>query len=185
MSPEQARGEGHRVYGRSDVFSLGVVLYELLTGTRPYRADTRKELLEQINELNTRPPRQINDQIPIELERICLKALSKRATERYPTAKDLADDLKYAFAQQPASAVIAAGTASAEPKSKIKSTNDVAEVPRTRGSRETTSSFFRTGFEHSPLSRSGVSAIRDSRRRKRSCCWCPTRGLSPFGRLGV
>src|SRR5438132_13589460 len=88
MSPEQARSEGHRVDGRSDIFSLGVVCYELLTGRLPFRADTREQLLERIATAEPRPPRQINDAIPKELERICLKALGKRAAERYTTARD-------------------------------------------------------------------------------------------------
>jgi len=94
MSPVQARGEGHRVDGRSDIFSLGVVFYELLTARRPFRGDSHLEVMEQITTTEPRPPRQIDDTIPKELERICLKALSKRASERYTTARDMAEDLR-------------------------------------------------------------------------------------------
>lgn len=91
MSPEQIRGEGHRVDGRTDVFSLGVVLYELLTGRRPFPSTRhRSEMTEE-----PRPPRQVDDSIPIELERICLKAMSFRIADRYSTARDLAEDLRH------------------------------------------------------------------------------------------
>jgi eukaryotic-like serine/threonine-protein kinase len=99
MSPEQARSEGHLVDGRSDIFSLGVVFYELLTSARPFRGSSAAEILERIRTLEPRPPRQVDDTIPKELERICLKALSKRGADRYTTALDMSDDLRAFLAE--------------------------------------------------------------------------------------
>jgi serine/threonine protein kinase/formylglycine-generating enzyme required for sulfatase activity len=94
MSPEQARHEGHRVDGRSDIYSLGVVFYELLTGKRPFHDSNKEQLLDCIRNVEVRPPRQLNGTIPRELERICLKALSKKISDRYSTAGDMAEELE-------------------------------------------------------------------------------------------
>jgi serine/threonine protein kinase/formylglycine-generating enzyme required for sulfatase activity len=94
MSPEQARGEGHLVDARSDIHGLGLVFFELLTGQRPFRGENREEVMEQIRTREAPPPRRFDRAIPKELDRICLKALAKRASDRYSTALDLAEDLR-------------------------------------------------------------------------------------------
>jgi hypothetical protein len=93
MSPEQVRRESHHIDGRTDIYSLGVVLYELLCGRRPFTAVTEDELIDQILHREAKPPRQISDSIPRQLERVCLKALAKRIQDRYTTAKDMAQEV--------------------------------------------------------------------------------------------
>ncbi|WP_149495525.1 bifunctional serine/threonine-protein kinase/formylglycine-generating enzyme family protein [Roseiconus lacunae] len=99
MSPEQARGESHLVDNRSDLFSLGVVMYEMLCGERPFVDEETHRLLESIKNTTPIPLREHDRRIPKELERICLRLLCKRATMRYHDAGALVDDLDWVLSQ--------------------------------------------------------------------------------------
>lgn len=93
MSPEQVQGEGHRVDRRSDLYALGVIFYESLTGMRPFRGTSKEKLAWQIVREEPTPLRTLQPTIPSELERICLKLLAKRANDRYADAGSLVQDL--------------------------------------------------------------------------------------------
>ena len=98
MCPEQADGRGSDVNASSDVYSLGILLYEMLTNRVPFKGMSNEQMISQVLRAAPASPRKWNQTIPRDLETICLKAISKDPKDRYATAEALATDLEH-FAQ--------------------------------------------------------------------------------------
>lgn len=95
MAPEQVIGEG--VDGRADLYSLGVILYQMVTGTTPFQGETPMQIAAQHLQIPPPSPQMLRPDLPIEAEQIILRALAKRPAERYATAKELADAFRTAL----------------------------------------------------------------------------------------
>jgi eukaryotic-like serine/threonine-protein kinase len=101
MAPEQARGESRRIGPAADVYALGVILYEALTGQPPFRGESRHQTLELVRTCEPQPPSRRRPGLSRDLEAICLKCLEKEASQRYPSAAALADDLDHWLKDEP------------------------------------------------------------------------------------
>lgn len=97
MSPEQLRGENHRIDGRTDIWAFGVTMYRMLTKKLPFKGKTNTDLTRAVRYKHAKPLRQWNEHIPKEVERICLKCISKLIIDRYQSMPDLIDDLRDAI----------------------------------------------------------------------------------------
>jgi predicted Ser/Thr protein kinase len=101
MAPEQAAGRSKHVGPGTDVYSLGAILYQMLTGRPPFQGQGAMDVMYQVAYDDPVPPRRLQPRVPVELETICLKCLHKHPSQRYASAADLADDLRRFSADLP------------------------------------------------------------------------------------
>ena len=115
MPPEQAEGHVNRIDKRSDVYSLGAILYGLLAGRPPFKADSLMETIRQVVQDPVVPPTSLRPEIPANLENILLKALAKEKASRHATAGELAEDLERHLTGEPVKVVTPAPEAKEKP----------------------------------------------------------------------
>ncbi len=150
MSPEQTRGK--TVDARTDVWSLGVVLYEMLVGKQPFAAETMSDTMASILKTEVVSPMRSNSEVPSELERIILKSLQKNQDERYQTAKDLSIDLKslqkrLEFAAELArTSAVSKHTEAKTQSFKVEPEKSIAVLPFTNISADTENEYFCDGL---------------------------------------
>src|SRR5213595_3927542 len=101
MSPEQAAGHVKELAAAADVYSLGAVFYQMLTGEPPFAGGTTYETIRMVLEAEPRNPRTRNAKVDVDLATVCLKCLEKDPRKRYPTALELAEDLEHWLRHEP------------------------------------------------------------------------------------
>ena len=162
MAPEQAGGKTAEMGPACDVYSLGAILYECLTGRPPFKAATTLETLQQVMADDPVPPRQLQPKTPRDLETVCLKCLEKQPGRRYGTAPELAEELRRFQAGEPVRAR-AVGTVERAAKSGAEAAGHGGSVRSTDGSASA-----RVGWGRRDL---GCGCGRRAPRRRRKGPW--------------